>query len=156
MIRFALLCGNDHGFEGWFRDGATFEQQAAALSITCPVCGNEKVRKSMMAPAIRRSSRRRTEPNLPVPRPEPAPRADELPDHAKAAIALAVLRRVREHVERNFENVGERFPEEARRIHYGEADEREIYGQASLEEAEELVEEGIPVRPLPDLPKLDG
>ena len=154
MIRFALLCGNDHGFEGWFRDGATFEQQAAALSITCPVCGNEKVRKSMMAPAIRRSSRRRTEPNLPVPRPEPAPRADELPDHAKAAIAL--LRRVREHVERNFENVGERFPEEARRIHYGEADEREIYGQASLEEAEELVEEGIPVRPLPDLPKLDG
>ena len=69
---------------------------------------------------------------------------------------VGMLRKMREHVEKNFENVGDRFPEEARRIHYGEAEEREIYGQATPEEAKELHDEGVPVRPLPDLPKLDG
>ena len=79
-----------------------------------------------------------------------------MPDHAKAAIAIAMLRQLRAHVVANFEDVGARFPEEARRIHYGEAEEREIYGRATLEDAKELLEEGISVRPLPDVPELDG
>ena len=79
-----------------------------------------------------------------------------MPDHVKAAMMVAMLRQVRRHVEQNFENVGDRFPEEARRIHYGEAEEREIFGQASLEEAQDLHDEGIAVRALPDLPELDS
>ena len=74
----------------------------------------------------------------------------------QAATMLALLRKVRDHVEKNFDNVGERFPEEVRRMHHGEAEERNVFGQASLEEAKQLIEEGIQVQPLPDLPKLDG
>jgi hypothetical protein len=150
MICFSLLCGNDHSFEGWFRDGATFDQQCREGGVSCPHCGDSSVRKAMMAPAVVRSAQR-----LPT-APEPPPVPAALPDQAKAATMVAMLRKMREHVEQNFENVGERFPDEARRIHYGEAEEREIYGQASLEEAKELVDEGIGVRLLPDLPKLDG
>ena len=153
MIRFALHCANDHSFEGWFRDGATFDRQASEGAVTCPTCGDSSVRKAMMAPAVVRSgSRELTVRSEPVAEPSPP----QTPDHAKAAMMMAMLRKVREHVEQNFENVGERFPEEARRIHYGEAEEREIFGQASLADAKELLEEGISVRPLPDLPKLDG
>lgn len=153
MICFSLHCANDHTFEGWFRDGATFDRQADEGGVACPTCGDSKVRKAMMAPAVVRStSRTVTEPVVAPPPSTPA----RLPDHAKAAVMMAMLRRMREHVEKNFENVGERFPEEARKIHYGEAEEREIFGQASIDEAAELIEEGIAVRPLPDLPKLDG
>lgn len=155
MIRFALLCANDHAFEGWFRDGATFERQAVEAVISCPECGDTHVRKALMAPAVRRSGAR--EPSLPAPAATsdpPAPAAT--PPHVRAAAMLALLRKVRAHVEANFENVGERFPEEARRIHYGEAEEREIFGRATPEEAKALHEEGIAVRPLPELPKLDS
>lgn len=150
MICFSLLCANEHGFEGWFRDGATFERQAADGSIACPSCGDTAVRKALMAPAVVRSSSRA------VTAPESAKPPADMPDHVKAAMMVAMLRKLREHVEKNFENVGERFPEEARRIHYGDAEEREIYGQASPDEAKELVEEGIAVRLLPDVPELDG
>ena len=153
MICFSLHCGNDHTFEGWFRDGASFDRQAEEGSVACPTCGDSTVRKAMMAPAVVRSAVRAVA--APVETPVAVAPA-QMPDHAKAAVMMAMLRKMREHVEKNFENVGERFPEEARRIHYGEADEREIFGQASLEEAKELVEEGIAIRPLPDLPKLDG
>ena len=153
MICFSLHCGNDHTFEGWFRDGASFDRQAEEGSVACPTCGDSTVRKAMMAPAVVRSAVRVVA--APVATPVAVDPA-QMPDHAKAAVMMAMLRKMREHVEENFENVGERFPEEARRIHYGEADEREIFGQASLEEAKELVEEGIAIRPLPDLPKLDG
>ena len=153
MICFSLHCGNDHTFEGWFRDGASFDRQAEEGSVACPTCGDSTVRKAMMAPAVVRSAVRVVAAPAEAPvAAAPAP----MPDHAKAAVMMAMLRKMREHVEKNFENVGERFPEEARRIHYGEADEREIFGQASLEEAKELVEEGIAIRPLPDLPMLDG
>ena len=156
MIRFALRCGQDHGFEAWFKDGQTFERQAEAGDVACPVCGDRAVRKAMMAPAVVRSgSRSRAEPTQ-APEQVPAPVPQATPDHVKAAVMVAMLRQVREHVEKNFENVGERFPEEARRMHHGETRTRDIFGQATLEEARELHEEGIPVRPLPDLPKLDG
>jgi hypothetical protein len=155
MIRFALHCANDHSFEGWFRDGATFDRQAADACVTCPECGDSRVRKAMMAPAVVRSATR--QPSLPAPAvADPLPVPAEPSPQAKAATMLAILRKVREHVETNYENVGERFPEEARRIHYGEAEEREIFGQATVEEAKALHEEGIPVRPLPELPKLDS
>lgn len=155
MIRFALLCANDHAFEGWFRDGATFERQAVEAVISCPECGDTHVRKALMAPAVRRSGAR--EPSLPAPATTSDPPAPaEAPPHVRAATMLALLRKVRAHVEANFENVGERFPEEARRIHYGEAEEREIFGRATPEEAKALHEEGIAVRPLPELPKLDS
>jgi hypothetical protein len=151
MIRFALQCSQDHAFEGWFRDGAAFDAQAGDGVITCPVCGDSAVRKAMMAPAVVRSAARSAPASAPVPA---APTMT--PDQVKAAMMVGMLRKMREHVEKNFENVGDRFPEEARRIHYGEAAEREIYGRATPEEAKELHEEGVPVRPLPELPKLDG
>jgi hypothetical protein len=151
MICFSLNCENDHTFEGWFRDGATYERQAQDGDIACPTCGVRAVRKAMMAPAVVRSGGRDL-----VPVPEPAVPAPPVTDEVKAAFAVAMLRRLRTHVMENFENVGERFPEEARRIHYGDAEEREIYGRATLEEAKELVEEGVSVRPLPDVPELDG
>ena len=154
MICFSLHCANDHTFEGWFRDGATFDRQVGEGSVACPTCGNSSVRKAMMAPAVVRTASRAVAVREESPAPAAVP--PQLPDHAKAAVMMAMLRKMREHVEKNFENVGERFPEEARRIHYGETVEREIFGQASLEEAKELIEEGIAVRPLPDLPKLDG
>lgn len=140
MIRFALHCAQDHEFEGWFKSGESFDQQAAANDISCPICGGTQVRKAVMAPAIARSGGR-----------------DGLsPEQVKVAMMLHMLKQVREHVEKNFDNVGDRFAEEARRIHYGEAEARDIFGQATLDEAKELLEEGIEVRPLPDLPKLDG
>jgi hypothetical protein len=151
MICFSLHCGNDHTFEGWFRDGAAYEQQARGGDIACPTCGDRSVRKAMMAPAVVRSGARGSAPVQEQSAP-PAP----APDEVKAAFAVAMLRQLRAHVVENFENVGARFPEEARRIHYGDSEEREIYGRATLEEARELVEEGISVRPLPDVPELDG
>jgi hypothetical protein len=153
VICFSLHCANDHTFEGWFRDGATFDRQAGEGGITCPTCGDSEVRKAMMAPAVVRSVSRAVAVQHETPATIAPPSA---PDHSKAAVMMAMLRKMREHVEKNFDNVGDRFPEEARRIHYGEAEEREIFGQASLEEAKDLIEEGISVRPLPDLPKLDG
>jgi hypothetical protein len=157
MIRFALNCTNDHAFEGWFRDGAAFDRQAGEGAIVCPTCGDNSVRKAMMAPAVVRSSSRAVAAPAAVAAAPPAPAPPVgLTDHAKAAAVVAMLRTMRAHVEKNFDNVGERFPEEARRIHYGEAEERQIYGQATIAEARDLVDEGIQVRPLPDVPELDG
>ena len=102
-----------------------------------------------MAPAIVRSGRPRRPGTGPA-----GPRGDA--GAGKAATMMALLRKVREHVERNFEDVGERFPDEVRRMHRQEAERRDVYGKATLEEAQDLLEEGIPVRPLPELPKLDG
>jgi hypothetical protein len=141
MIRFELTCAHAHVFEGWFRDGSSYEAQAAAGSLACPICGDTEVRKAVMAPAIARGHA------------DPAP-----VDPRKLALAqmLHRVRQVQSYVEKNFDNVGERFPEEARRIHYGEVERRDIYGKASTEEAQSLRDEGIPVTQMPMLPKLDG
>jgi hypothetical protein len=142
MIRFALTCGaSAHEFEGWFRDNAAFERQAEAGQVGCPVCGDTAVRKAIMAPAVVAKSRDA----------DAAKRAQ-----ARLMAVMHVARQVREHVEKTHENVGERFPEEARKIHHGEAPKREIWGKATLAEARELHEEGVPVMPLPELPELDG
>jgi hypothetical protein len=140
VIRFSLSCGQDHGFEGWFRDNEAFEQQAAAGQIACPTCGDTAVRKAIMAPAVARTDTMAA-----------AERAQK-----RMAVMMQVMRQVRQHVEKNFENVGPKFAEEARRIHHGEAEKRDIWGQATPDEAKELHEEGVPVAPLPEVPELDG
>ncbi len=140
MIRYSLLCDSAHKFEGWFRSSADFDRQAEEGLLECPVCGSEEVRKAIMAPAVARSSA--------------APLSEILPER-RAAMAAAVAR-ARDYVEKNFENVGNRFPEEARRIHYGEAEERGVYGRAKPKEVRELVEEGIAIAPLPAAPTTDG
>ena len=153
MIRYTLACEAGHGFESWFPSSESYDDQAARGFVSCPICGSAKVAKTMMAPAIGRASRA-AEPaataNLPVaaPEPEPATLLAE-PDQR----LRAMVRALREHVVKTADDVGPRFPDEARRIHYGEVEERAIYGEASPEEARALVEEGIAVAPLPILPE---
>ncbi len=145
MIRYALACEDGHSFESWFPSSDSYDAQVARGLVTCPVCGTAQVGKSVMAPRLARTDRGA----------EPAPDA---PQPAVPAIAeperqmRAMLRAMREHVMANSESVGTRFPEEARRIHYGESAERSIHGQASPEEARALLDEGIAVAPLPILP----
>ena len=165
MIHYALVCDDDHDFEGWFRSSDDFEAQAARGLLACPVCGSTKVARGLMAPAVR--SERTRPPALgetaePAPSAAPqTPPAEAVPvAMAKAAMAdpraaamVAMLRQLRQHVEATAENVGKRFPEEARKIHYGETEARGIYGEASRDEVEALVEEGVEVHPLPLLPE---
>jgi hypothetical protein len=136
MIHFALKCAADHQFEGWFRDGGTFERQAAAGEIACPHCGDSRIEKAIMAPRLARSSA-----------------TEKRPDPAKLKEALRALRK---HVEMNFEHVGPRFAEEARKIHQGEVDARNIYGEATPEEARALADEGIEFGRIPWVPPSDA
>ena len=132
MIKYQLTCDADHEFEGWFRDSADFDVQAERGLIECPACGSDAVRKAVMAPAIARKGNSREA------------RLKEIRnDMAKA------VERARDYVEKNFDYVGDKFPEEARKIHYGESKERGIYGEASGKQVKELVEEGVQVAPLP-------
>ena len=130
MILFTLRCARDHEFEGWFRDGDTFEAQQKAGEIACPDCGDTTVEKAVMAPRLGRS------------REEASPAVEA----SRVRAALIALRR---QVEANCDYVGERFAEEARRIHYRETDPHGIYGEATEEESRELAEEGISVRRIP-------
>ena len=136
MILFALRCAADHEFEGWFRDGATFDRQSAGGKISCPQCGDTSVTKAPMAPRVARSRS-----------------AGAAPSPAELRKALQELRR---HVETNCDYVGERFAEEARRIHYGESDPRGIYGEASADDAKDLADEGIEVSRIPWVPPTDA
>ena len=138
MILFALRCAADHEFEGWFRDGAMFDKQSAGGKITCPQCGNNDVTKAPMAPRLARST---------APEQAPPPSPEQL---------HRMLQRLRRHVETTCDYVGERFAEEARRIHYGESDPRGIYGETSAEDAAGLADEGIEVSRIPWLPRSDA
>lgn len=135
MILFDLRCSAGHAFEAWFRDGAAYEEQAASGAIACPVCGDHEVAKAPMAPAVRSRSGG---------------------DPERAADAMKLLRKMQNHVEKNFDHVGPRFAEEARRIHYGEAEKRGIYGDATPRETKELKDEGIEVGRIPWPPSHDG
>lgn len=156
MILFDLKCSQDHRFEGWFRNGAAYDAQAAAHAITCPICGDDKVTKAPMAPAIAKGARVRDRDPAPVTdAPVPAPVASpQMPDAVREAQAeiLRHLRELRSQVEKNADYVGNRFAEEARKIHYGEVESRAIYGETSPEQAEALREEGVPVASIPWLP----
>lgn len=161
MILFNLRCAGGHTFEAWFRNGDTYERQAKAKSVACPLCGSHEVEKALMAPRIAKGGRRDIEdakqavvPAAPAGVPA-APRGDMAPDMAKAAEMLRVLREARRLVEANCDYVGERFAEEARRIHYGEIEKHGIYGESTEEEARALAEEGIEFGRIPWVPVAD-
>lgn len=143
MIKYALVCEQAHDFESWFPSSEAFETQRKRGFVTCPFCHSAKVEKQIMAPAIRKD--RRAE--VPAPASQPAVVLSEKEREVRAA-----LKALREHVMKNAEDVGKDFAEEARRIHYGEAEERSIYGETNPTEARALLEEGIDVLPLPVVP----
>jgi hypothetical protein len=144
MIRYDLICSKEHAFDGWFRDSEAYDAQAAAGQVVCPVCGSTTISKQLMTPGIPAKSNRRGEARMPV----FAGQKDE-----KVSELVEAVRKLRRHVEENADYVGDEFPEEARRIHYKEVKPRGIYGEASLDEAKALLEEGIEVHPLPPLPE---
>ena len=156
MIHYDLLCAAEHSFDGWFKDSAAFDVQAARGLIACPECGSGSVKRALMAPSIPRKGSKRerggTEvipPAAPSAAPETA--ATGLPDQVRAA-----LQRIRAEVERTSDYVGDAFADEARRIHRGETDKRNIYGESTTEQAEALADEGIEVSRIPWVPRADG
>ena len=145
MIRYALGCEAGHTFESWFNNSAAFDRQAARGLIACPLCGSTKVEKAIMAPAL--SGAR--EDAAPVAEPEKTPVAIVSKEEVEVRKKLKELR---DHIVKNADYVGEKFPEEARRMHYGEIEHRSIYGEASPDAARSLADEGIEFHPLPRLP----
>ena len=139
MIKFGLVCETDHDFDAWFGSSEDFEKQTKRGLVTCPVCNSPKVQKSLMAPSV--STARKKEKMA----------VAQVSEVHKAA--LTEMRKIRDHIVDNSENVGDKFPDEARKIHYGEADERGIYGEASRDEVHSLLEEGIGIAPLPTVPE---
>jgi len=158
MIRYALICENGHDFESWFADSAAYDKQAKRKLIGCPRCGSSKVDKAIMAPRLAASSKTRKAPvEAAVPVAASAPeKAQEITKVAMISPQeqefRAKLKELREHLTKNADDVGPKFPEEARKMHYGEIEHRSIYGVASPEDAKELAEEGIEFHPLPILP----
>ena len=137
MIRFSLHCDKDHEFEAWFSSSTDFDSQTERGLVECPVCGSRQVGKALMAPAVAVSK-------------QPGQRSLAMDPERRE-----MMRKIREMVQAvkmNSEDVGERFAEEARKIHHGETEARGIYGKASGDEARSLIEEGIEIAPLPDLP----
>ena len=155
MIHYALVCDQNHTFESWFPNSSAYDKQAKRGLVTCPACGSAKVEKAIMAPQLARKDRDR-----PQAAPEEAPAAAPAPED-KAPVAMispqeqefrAKLKELRDHLVKSAEHVGPKFPEVARKMHYGEIEHRSIYGEASPDEAAELHEEGIEFHPLPRLP----
>jgi hypothetical protein len=146
LIAYSLVCGRGHTFEGWFQSSAAFDAQAAEGALACPMCGDAQIAKGIMAPAVKTSVTRKK--GRPDPNPGPPPMATK-PDPAKMQQFMAGFRK---YVQENADYVGPRFPEEARKIHYGETEERQIYGEATPDEVREMVEEGIDIAALPPDP----
>ncbi|WP_262271996.1 MULTISPECIES: DUF1178 family protein [Microvirga] len=144
MIKYALACEQAHEFESWFPSSDAFETQRKRGFVTCPFCNSAKVEKQIMAPSVARTDRA---PKVAAPDTQPVTVLSERERELRAA-----LRALREHVMKNAEDVGKGFVEEARKMHYGETEERSIYGEADLAEAKALLEEGIDVLPLPVVP----
>jgi hypothetical protein len=139
VIKYSLSCDNGHSFEGWFSTSSDFDQQVASGFLTCPVCNSAAISKSLMAPSVSTARKKEAKQQMAM-------------DLARRE-AMAKLREAVSHIRANAEDVGEKFPEEARKIHYGEADARGIIGEASLSDVRELLDEGIEIAPLPDLPE---
>ncbi len=136
MIRYALTCDHDHEFEGWFGSSADFDDQQGRGLIECPMCASKAVRKQIMAPAVAGTKRS----------------AVEIEPAKMQAMMMEAAGRIRRHVEANFDDVGDTFAREARAIHEGKAEDRAIYGQATPAEVRDLVEDGVPIAPLPAEP----
>jgi hypothetical protein len=140
MIRYALLCASEHEFEGWFAASADFDDQQARGLIACPLCGVKAVRKAIMSPAVAGAKR---------------DAADQTPARSQAqnhVMMMEAMGRIRRHVEDSFDDVGDAFATEARAIHEGRSEDRGIYGQATSAEVRDLVEDGVPIAPLPPEP----
>ena len=142
MILYQLSCGHGHEFEAWFRDGAAYDAQKSSGDVACPFCGDVDISKAPTAPNVLRSGRSRDNAEV---------RAKEVAEQI-----LHAVNKLRRHIEDNCDYVGDEFAKEARRIHYGEADERSIYGEASDQEASDLEDEGIEYYKFPWLPRRDN
>ena len=160
MIRYALACDQEHSFESWFQNSAAYDKQVKRGLVACPVCGSSKVTKALMAPRLSGVKKRKVASPQAVAAPAPEPAT--LPQEATAPVAMispqerefrAKLKELREHLTQNADYVGQKFPEEARKMHYGDIEHRAIYGEASPDQAKELHEEGIEFHPLPVLPE---
>ena len=136
MIRYAIQCEHDHGFEAWFGTSADYDEQAAKGLVECPVCGSHAVRKQIMAPAVAGVRKAAPEPDL----------------ARMQTMMMQAAREVRSHVEQNFDYVGDAFAREARDIHEGRSEKREIYGEATPAEVKKLRDDGVPCAPLPPAP----
>ena len=136
MIRYALLCEDEHAFEGWFGASGDFDDQQARGLIECPLCASKAVRKAIMSPSVAGAKRRLSDPT---------------PGQTQAMM-MEAMGRIRRHVEDSFDNVGDGFAKEARAIHEGRAEDRGIYGQATSAEVRDLVEDGVPIAHLPPEP----
>jgi hypothetical protein len=157
MILFDLRCARDHVFEAWFRDGDTAERQLAARKVACPDCGSANVAKAPMAPRIgkgAKSADRAPSEKAPGDKPPGGPAQGAVA--GPAAVIIHELRALRAKIEANFDHVGERFAEEARKIHYGETEARGIYGETSDEDARSLRAEGVEFARIPWLPRHDS
>ncbi|MDO8875295.1 MAG: DUF1178 family protein [Pseudolabrys sp.] len=155
MIRYSLTCAKGHGFESWFADSTAYDKQAKHGLVTCPHCGSAKVEKAIMAPRLSGTRKRGAQ--------DEAQAQAVATDKAQGNQPLAMispqeqefrakLKELREHIVKNADDVGQKFPEEARKMHYGETEHRSIYGVASPDDARELAEEGIEFVPVPILP----
>lgn len=156
MIRYALACENGHTFESWFASSAAYDKQVKRSLVTCPICNSAKVEKAIMAPRLSGTKKHGDDavaasvPEQPTPVPEaPAPVAMMSPQEHELR---KKLKEIREHLTKNADYVGRKFPDEARKMHYGDIEHRSIYGEASPDQAKELHEEGIEFHPLPVLP----
>ncbi len=152
MIKYALACEQAHEFESWFPSSDAFETQRKRGFVTCPVCDSPKVEKQIMAPALARRDRDPAPPVAAAPEAAPAEAQPVAILSEREQQLRAMLKALREHVAKTAENVGGRFADEARKMHYGETEHRSIYGEAKLEDAQALWEEGIEIHPLPILP----
>ncbi|WP_127521445.1 DUF1178 family protein [Mesorhizobium sp. Z1-4] len=137
MIRFSLCCDREHDFDGWFRDNADFDKQKKRGLVTCPVCNSAKVEKALMAPSVQ-TARKREKVALGM--------------NAEQKQLMGKLKELTDKVKQNADYVGDKFPEEARKIHFGETDARGIYGEASPTEVKELLDDGVGIMPLPNIP----
>ena len=166
MIRYALACDSGHAFESWFANSGAYDKQAREGLVVCPICHSCKVEKALMAPRLsgaRKRDEAKKREDTPAPAPASEPTASPSTQTQAPASPVAMmspqerelrkkLKELREHLVKNADYVGRKFPEEARKMHYGEIEHRSIYGEASPEDAKSLHEEGIEFHPLPRLP----
>ena len=146
MSRYNLRCDNRHAFESWFQSSSAYDPQVKRKLVTCAICGSAKVEKAIMAPQLAGTKKKAEN------TPSPADTSSTSLMMAPERELRAKLKELRDYIVKNADNVGERFPEEARKMHYGDIEHRAIYGEASAEEAKSLIEEGVEVAPLPVLP----
>jgi hypothetical protein len=154
VIHYSLVCHKGHDFESWFASSAAYDKQVKRGLVSCPLCGSAKVEKAIMAPRLARKDKSTSivapaEESVPALAQVPTPVAMISPQEKEFR---AKLKELRDHLTANADNVGKKFPEEARKMHYGETEHRSIYGEASPQDAKDLHEEGIEFHPLPVLP----